>query len=178
MLNAHFQLVRGPELFGGVVGSNAKNVRDLFAPAEEDWYKFGTSSPLHVVVIDELDSLFPQRGTSRGLDGGASDQIVGQFLSMLDGVMQMNNLLIIGTTNRYELIDAALKRPGRLGHHFEIGMPSLEGRQAIWRIHTENLVANGIIEDTYLPTLAAHSEGFSGAHIVGCISDTVLEAQR
>ena len=163
ILNAHFQVVRGPELMTGVVGGAAEAVRRLFDAAEADWKEYGCSSPLHVIVIDEIDSLCPPRGYSNGLDGGASNQVVGQFLAMLDGMTKINNIILVGTTNRYDMIDSALKRPGRLEHHFAIGLPDQDGREAIWRIHTEAMVQEKIIDEDWIPELAKRSEGFSGA---------------
>ena len=77
LLKAHFQFVRGPDLMAGTVGECASNVRKLFTQAESDWSKYGPESPLHVIIIDEIDSLCPSRGSHHGLDGGATDQIVG-----------------------------------------------------------------------------------------------------
>lgn len=90
----------------------------------------------------------------------------------------MNNILIIGTTNQERELDPALTRPGRLHQMFQINPPDLEGRTAIWRIHTKALVKNQIIEPALLPTLAENTDGFTGAEIAGCVSDTVLHARR
>ena len=171
-------MVRGPELLSGTVGESSSKVRDLFVQAENDWKLYGTLSPLHVVVIDEIDTLCPHRGSAQGLDGGASDQVVGQFLSIIDGLKTMNNMLVIGTTNRVDLLDPALIRPGRLQHLFKVGVPDIVGREAIWRIHTKALVANNIIEADYIPKLAAQTDGFTGAMIAGTVSDSILEARR
>lgn len=73
LLKAHFNFVRGPELMSGTVGECAKNVRKLFEKAEADWELYGAESPLHVIVVDEIDSLCPPRGSNNGLDAGATD---------------------------------------------------------------------------------------------------------
>ena len=87
---------------------------------------------MHFIIIDEIDALCPRRGTTTAVDGGASDQIVTQFLTNIDGINNIENICVVGTTNRFDSIDDALKRPGRLDQHYEIGLPDEYGRLKIW----------------------------------------------
>lgn len=97
---------------------------------------------------------------------------------MLDGLTQISNILVIGTTNQKDKIDKAMLRPGRLEHALYIGAPDQAGREAIWRIHTKHLVQNKFIKPQILPNLAASTEGFTGAMIQSCVSRAVLIQRR
>jgi vesicle-fusing ATPase len=114
MLNAKEPLiVNGPEILNKFVGQSEENVRKLFAPAEAEYKARGEESSLHIIIFDELDAICKQRGSKN--DGtGVGDSIVNQLLSKMDGVDQLNNILIIGMTNRLDMIDEALLRPGYL----------------------------------------------------------------
>ena len=90
---------------------------------------------MHIIIFDEIDAICKQRGSKN--DGtGVGDSIVNQLLSKLDGVEQLNNILLIGMTNRLDMIDEALLRPGRLEVHMEINLPDEKGRLQILKIHT------------------------------------------
>lgn len=98
------------------------------------------------------------------------DTVVNQLLSKMDGVDQLNNILIIGMTNRFDMIDEALLRPGRLEVHMEINLPDQKGRLQILKIHTHKMRTNGIMDtDVDLDELAGLSKNFSGAEIAGLI---------
>ena len=100
----------------------------------------GDDSELHIIIFDEIDAICKQRGSTR--DGtGVGDSIVNQLLSKIDGVDSLNNILLIGMTNRKDLIDEALLRPGRLEVHVEIGLPDEAGRMSILQIHTSKAKA-------------------------------------
>jgi vesicle-fusing ATPase len=116
-----------------------------------------------------LDAICKQRGSKN--DGtGVGDSVVNQLLSKLDGVDQLNNILLIGMTNRKDMIDEALLRPGRLEVHMEIGLPDHKGRVQIFKIHTAKLRSNNMLgDDVDFDELAALSKNFSGAEIAGVV---------
>ena len=91
-------------------------MRALFAEAEAEEKEKGENSELHIIIFDEIDAICRQRGTSNG-DSGVRDNVINQLLAKIDGVDQLNNILIIGMTNRIDLIDDAILRPGRLEIH-------------------------------------------------------------
>ena len=113
-------------------------MRKLFDKARDDEESMGPASPLHIIVFDEFDALVKQRGSSSG-GSNAGDLVVNQLLTQIDGVKALNNILVIGMTNRKDLIDEAVLRPGRLEVHIEISLPNEEGRQEILKIHTQTL---------------------------------------
>lgn len=158
-----FQLIAGPEVFIKWVGDSEKKVRSLFKPAKNAWKKYGKDSPLYMLVIDEIDAMLPARGNSPG--NRVSDSVVNQFLSELDGLIQFDNFICIGLTNRLELIDSAVTREGRLGIHIEVGLPNKEGRLKIWQIHTKILRESDRLGNISYEKLVDASEGFSGAQI-------------
>ncbi|XP_062114453.1 vesicle-fusing ATPase-like [Humulus lupulus] len=116
LLNVHVfilgdldQIVNGPEVLSKFFGETEKNVRDLFADAENDQRTRGDESDLHVIIFDEIDAICKSRGSTR--DGtGVHDSIVNQLLTKIDGVEALNNVLLIGMTNRKDLLDEALLR--------------------------------------------------------------------
>ncbi|KAJ2156141.1 transport between ER and Golgi ATPase protein [Coemansia sp. RSA 552] len=170
MLNAVDPLiVSGPEVLNKFVGQSEENVRKLFAPAEKEYKERGDDSQLHIIIFDELDAICKQRG-ARSDSTGVGDSVVNQLLAKMDGVDQLNNILIIGMTNRKELIDEALLRPGRLEVQIEVGLPDEAGRLQIFKIHTAKIRTNGILgADVDLAELAALSKNYSGAEIAGVV---------
>jgi SpoVK/Ycf46/Vps4 family AAA+-type ATPase len=106
--------VSGPEILDKWVGEAERNVRALFYEAEREWDERGARSGLHVIIFDEMDALTRTRGSLTGDSSGVRDSVVNQLLAKLDGVKEMDNMLVIGLTNRRDLIDPALLRPGRL----------------------------------------------------------------
>jgi vesicle-fusing ATPase len=114
MLNAKDpKIVNGPEILDKYVGQSEANIRLLFADAEEEERRLGPNSGLHIIIFDEIDAICKSRGTSGG-STGVNDTVVNQLLSKIDGVEQLNNILVIGMTNRRDMMDEALLRPGRL----------------------------------------------------------------
>ncbi|KAJ2851464.1 transport between ER and Golgi ATPase protein [Coemansia brasiliensis] len=170
MLNAVEPLiVSGPEILNKFVGQSEENVRKLFEPAEREYRERGDQSQLHIIIFDELDAICKQRG-ARSDSTGVGDSVVNQLLAKMDGVNQLNNFLIIGMTNRKELIDDALLRPGRLEVQIEVGLPDEPGRLQIIKIHTAKIRSNGILgDDVDLAELAALSKNYSGAEISGVV---------
>lgn len=110
------------------MGQSEENVRKLFQQAETEYSHRGDESKLHTIIIDEIDSICKPRG-SHSSGTGVSDNVVNQLLSKIDGVNELPNILIIGMTNRIDLIDEAVLRPGRLEVHIEISLPNEEGRE-------------------------------------------------
>ncbi|KAI0722598.1 vesicular-fusion protein SEC18 [Earliella scabrosa] len=170
MLNAREpKIVNGPEILNKYVGASEENIRKLFADAEKEYKEKGDESGLHIIIFDELDAICKQRGSTGG-GTGVGDSVVNQLLSKMDGVDQLNNILIIGMTNRLDMIDEALLRPGRLEVHMEISLPDEKGRVQILQIHTAKMRANGIMDhDVDILELAALTKNFSGAEISGLV---------
>jgi vesicle-fusing ATPase len=153
------------------VGGSEEKIRELFIEAEQEQLEMGDQSMLHIIIMDEMDAICKQRGTVR--DGtGVQDSVVNQLLSKIDGVDSLNNILLIGMTNRKDMIDDALLRPGRLEVHVEIGLPDEKGRLQILNIHTRNMrkakrVTQEVIDK--LPEIAEKTKNFSGAEIEGLV---------
>ena len=165
------KIVNGPEILNKFVGGSEEKIRELFAEAEKEQLEAGDNSMLHIVILDEMDAICKQRGSSSG-GTGVSDSVVNQLLSKIDGVDSLNNILLIGMTNRMDMIDDALLRPGRLEVHVEIGLPDTKGRLQILNIHTRNMTkADRITPECIkrLPELAEKSKNFSGAEIEGLV---------
>ena len=165
------KIVNGPEILNKFVGGSEEKIRELFAEAEKEQKEAGDSSMLHIIILDEMDAICKQRGSSR--DGtGVSDSVVNQLLSKIDGVDSLNNILLIGMTNRKDMIDDALLRPGRLEVHVEIGLPSHDGRLQILNIHTKNMREANRVEPKVVenfPELAEKTKNFSGAELEGLV---------
>jgi vesicle-fusing ATPase len=171
MLNAREpKVINGPEVLNKYVGQSEENIRKLFADAEKEYKEKGEESGLHIIIFDELDAVCKQRGSGAGGGTGVGDSVVNQLLSKLDGVDQLNNILLIGMTNRKDMIDDALLRPGRLEVQIEISLPDERGRLQILQIHTSKMSKNGIIDpDVDLNKLAGLTKNFSGAEINGLV---------
>lgn len=136
------KIVEAPALLDRWVGGSEKLVRELFADAEAELAQCGgdaTKSALHVIVIDEIDAVFRRRTAAEESGEATRASAVNQILSKLDGVKELGNILVIGLTNRRELLDDALLRPGRLEVQVEIPLPNQEGRREILQIHFEAL---------------------------------------
>eukprot|EP00795_Rhopilema_esculentum_P012618 gene12618-3324_t len=163
------EIVNGPEILNKYVGESEANIRKLFTPAIEEQRKSGLNSGLHMIIFDEIDAICKQRGSMSG-STGVHDTVVNQLLSLIDGVEQLNNILVIGMTNRKDLIDEALLRPGRLEVQMEIGLPDEKGRLKILEIHTNGLrKADKLSKDVSLEVLATETKNFSGAEIEGLV---------
>ncbi|XP_021902227.1 vesicle-fusing ATPase [Carica papaya] len=167
------KIVNGPEVLSKFVGETEKNVRDLFADAEQDQRTRGDESDLHVIIFDEIDAICKSRGSTR--DGtGVHDSIVNQLLTKIDGVESLNNVLLIGMTNRKDLLDEALLRPGRLEVQVEISLPDETGRLQILQIHTNKMKESSFLApDVNLQELAARTKNYSGAELEGVVKSAV-----
>uniref|UniRef100_H3CKM7 Vesicle-fusing ATPase n=1 Tax=Tetraodon nigroviridis TaxID=99883 RepID=H3CKM7_TETNG len=163
------KIVNGPEILNKYVGESEANIRKLFEAAEDEQKRLGANSGLHIIIFDEIDAICKQRGSMAG-STGVHDTVVNQLLSKLDGVEQLNNILVIGMTNRPDLIDEALLRPGRLEVKMEIGLPDEKGRIQILQIHTVKMRQNNLLAgDVDINELAVETKNFSGAELEGLV---------
>ncbi|KAH9022366.1 AAA-domain-containing protein [Lactarius deliciosus] len=170
MLNAREpKIVNGPEILSKFVGQSEENIRKLFEDAEKEYKEKGDESGLHIIIFDELDAIFKHRGSTNS-GTGVGDTVVNQVLSKMDGVDQLNNILVIGMTNRVDMIDEGLLRPGRLEVLMEISLPDEHGRYQILNIHTAKMRKNGVMDhDVDLKELSRLTKNFSGAEIGGLV---------
>ena len=155
------KIVSAPELLDRWVGSSEKLVRALFEDAEMELKACGgdaSKSMLHVVVIDEIDAVFRKRTSAEDSGEATRASVVNQILAKLDGINAIPNVLVIGMTNRRELLDEALLRPGRLEVQIEIPKPTREGRREILNIHFEALRKRGRLS----PPLCYAIDGVAG----------------
>lgn len=165
-VHAGFYYINGPDIVGTLYGETEANLRKLFAEAAHH-------AP-SVVLIDELDSIAPHREKS----GAQSDvRIVTQLLSVLDGMLKVDGVIVIGTTNRVDAIDVALRRPGRFDREIFIGPPEAAGRLDILGIHTREMPLSRSAVD-YLPQVAAVTHGFVGADLMELCREAGLNALR
>ncbi len=166
------KVVNGPEVLNRFVGASEENVRKLFAEAIEEQATEkagGPRSSLHIIILDELDAICRARGSVTG-STGVHDTVVTQLLAMIDGVHALNNILVIGMTNRKDMIDEALLRPGRLEVHLPIGLPDEAGRLQILNIHTRTMRQHKkLASDVDLEALAHRAKNFSGAELEGLV---------
>ena len=165
------KIVNGPEILNKYVGGSEEKVRELFAEAEKEQLEMGDNSMLHIVILDEMDAICKVRGSNKS-DSGVSDSVVNQLLSKIDGVDSLNNILLIGMTNRKDMIDDALLRPGRLEVHVEIGLPDNKGRLQILGIHTKSMKdSNRISPEVFerMGEISDKTKNFSGAEIEGLV---------
>ncbi|KAJ0470100.1 Cell division cycle protein 48 [Helianthus annuus] len=151
---ANFISIKGPELLTMWFGESEANVREIFDKARG-------SAPC-VLFFDELDSIATQRGGSQGDAGGAADRVLNQLLTEMDGMSAKKTVFIIGATNRPDIIDPALLRPGRLDQLIYIPLPDEESRYQIFK---SALRKSPISKDVDLRALARYTQGFSGADI-------------
>lgn len=171
MLNAREpKIVNGPQILDKYVGESEANVRRLFADAEEEEKRLGPNSGLHIIIFDEIDAICKARGSVAGAGGGVHDTVVNQLLAKIDGVEQLNNILVIGMTNRKDMIDDALMRPGRLEVQMEISLPNEAGRDQILNIHLRRMREyKKVAPDVDTKELAGMTKNFSGAELEGLV---------
>jgi len=157
--------VKGAELLSKWVGESERAVRELFRRARE-------AAPT-LVFLDEVDALAPTRGQST--DGGTTDRVVAALLTELDGVESLRNVVVIGATNRPDLVDPALLRPGRLERLVFVPPPDAEARAEILRAASKSVP---LAPDVDLPGLAASLERFSAADCAALVRESALAAMR
>jgi len=163
---ANFISIKGPELLTMWYGESESNVRDIFSKARH-------ASPC-VLFFDEIDSIASSRGSGAG-DNNVTDRVINTILTEMDGMTRKNNVFVIGATNRPELLDSALLRPGRLDQVVYISPPDKESRLQIIKI----ALANTPVSDGFSPLeIAENTEGFSGADITEICRSAVRNAVR
>lgn len=162
-----FKLMSGPEIFNKWLGESEANVRAIFKPAKEAWKKLGAKAPTYMVVIDEIDAMLSVRDGSSG--NSARVSVVNQFLAEMDGLVQFQNLICIGITNRLDMIDPAAIRAGRFGVHIKIDLPDRNGRLDIFKIHTRKINELGRLSNVNMEELADLTTDYSGADIEGIV---------
>jgi transitional endoplasmic reticulum ATPase len=127
-----------------------------------------------VVFFDEIDSIATERGTRSG-DSGVGERMVSQLLTELDGIEEMEDVVVIATSNRPDLIDSALLRPGRLDRHVHVPVPDEEARRAIFEVHTRD---KPLADDVDLDSLARRTEGYVGADVEAVAREASMAATR
>jgi transitional endoplasmic reticulum ATPase len=162
---ANFISVKGPEFLSKWVGESEKAVRETFRKARQ-------AAPC-VIFLDEIDAIAPVRGTSH--DSGVTERVISQILTEMDGLEALHNVVVIAATNRPDIIDPALLRPGRFDRLVYIPPPDLEARKEILRIHTRG---KPLDKDVDLDKLAAKMENFTGAEIAAVCNEAVMLSIR
>ncbi len=162
---ANFIAVKGPEFLNKWVGESEKAVRETFRKARQ-------ASPC-VIFMDEIDSIAPERGT--GGDNNVTERVISQMLTEMDGLESLNDVVVIAATNRPDIMDPALLRPGRFDKSIYIGPPDKESRKSIFGIHTKN---RPLADDVDLDALAEKTEGCTGADISAICNEAVMNAVR
>jgi transitional endoplasmic reticulum ATPase len=163
---ANFISIKGPELLSKWVGESERGVRDIFHKARQ-------AAPC-IIFMDELDSLVPTRGASMG-DSQVTERVISQILTELDGLEELRDVTVLGATNRPDMIDQALLRPGRFDKLLYVPPPDLESRKEIFRIH---LKQKPLAKDISVDDLAAKTEGYTGADIESITETAVMNAIR
>ena len=163
---ANFISIKGPELLSKWVGESEKGVREVFRKARQ-------AAPC-IVFFDEIDAIAPNRG-GMGSDSHVTERVISQLLTELDGLEVLSNVIIIAATNRPDIIDAALLRPGRFDRLLYVAPPDKESRIQIFKIHT---LKKPLADDVKIETLAAQTEGYTGADIAALASAAVMLALR
>ncbi len=163
---ANFISIKGPELFSKWVGESEKAIREVFR-------KGRTAAP-SIIFFDELDSVVPRRGMGLG-DSGVSERVISQLLTELDGIESLENVVIVGATNRPDIIDPAILRPGRFDRLIYVPSPDHATRMQILKIHTINMP---LARDVDLDQVASQSGGYSGADLEAVCREAGLIALR
>jgi len=161
---ANFIAIKGPELLSKWVGESEKAVREIFKKARQ-------TAPT-IVFFDEIDSLAPRRGMSS--DSGVTERVVNQFLTEIDGLEGMHDIVIIGATNRPDMLDTALLRPGRFDRIILTSVPDFPSRLEIFKVHTASMP----LKDVDIEELSAKTEGYVGADIEAVCREAAILALR
>ena len=161
---ANFISIKGPELISKWVGESEKGVREVFRKARQ-------AAPC-VIFFDELDAVAPRRGGSEG-DAHVTERLLSQMLTELDGLEDLKGVVVIGATNRPDIIDEALLRPGRFDRILEVPAPDKEARKHIFQIHTKK---KPLESDVNLDKLVEMTEGMTGADIAALVNAAAMTA--
>jgi transitional endoplasmic reticulum ATPase len=163
---ANFISIKGPELLSKWVGESEKGVREVFRKARQ-------AAPC-IIFFDEIDAIAPTRGANFG-DSHVTERVISQLLTELDGLEILTNVIVIAATNRPDIIDVALLRPGRFDRLLYVPPPDRESRIEIIKIHTKK---KPLAEDVKIEELADHTDGYTGADIASLSSAAVMLALR
>ena len=164
--DANFIAVKGPELLSKWVGESEKGVREVFRKARQ-------TAPT-VIFFDEIDSIASTRGGSSS-DSGVTQRVVNQLLTEIDGLEELQDVAVIAATNRVDILDPALTRPGRFDRHVKVDDPDEKARTAIFKVHTTKMP---LADDVDLEILAKRTEGFVGADIEAVCREAVMLTLR
>ncbi len=166
MTESNFISIKGPELLSKWVGESEKGVREIFRKARQ-------ASPC-IIFFDEVDAIVPRRGS--GSSGShITENVVSQILTEIDGLEELHNVLIIGATNRLDIVDPAILRPGRFDRIIEVPIPDAKGLENIFKIHTKK---KPLAKDVDLGKLVARTDGFSGAEIAAIANRAGITALK
>ena len=165
MTESNFISVKGPELLSKWVGESEKGVREIFRKARQ-------AAPC-IIFFDEIDALVPRRGG--GDSSHVSENVVSQILTEIDGLEELNDVLIIGATNRLDIVDEALLRPGRFDRIIEVPKPDAKGRKHILEIHTKKKPLDSKVD---LVKLVELTDGFTGAELASVCNRAAITALR
>jgi len=163
---ANFIAVRGPELMSKWVGETERGIREVFRKAR-------TAAPA-IIFFDEIDALVPRRGMGYA-DSGVTERAVSQLLTEMDGIATLEDVVVIGATNRPDILDPAILRPGRFDRLIYVPPPDEKARLEIFKIHTRNMP---LADDVDLARLARMTEGYSGADIEAVCREAAMNALR
>ncbi len=162
--NAHFTCINGPEVISKYYGESEKQLREIFDEA-------ANNAPA-IVFIDEIDSICPKR---EDVSGEVERRVVAQMLTLMDGMNERDNVIVIGATNRRDALDPALRRPGRFDREIEIGVPDRDGRKEILDVHTRQMP---ISDDFDVNWIIDNSHGFVGADLAALVRESAMKALR
>jgi len=163
---ANFISIKGPEVFSKWVGESERAIREVFRKAR-------MSAPA-IIFFDEIDALVPRRGAGYA-DSGVTERVISQLLTEIDGIETLQEVVILAATNRPDILDPAILRPGRIDRMIYVSEPDEEARYQIFRIHTKNMPLS---EDVDLRKLASLTKGYSGADIESVCREAALIALR
>jgi transitional endoplasmic reticulum ATPase len=163
---ANFILVKGPELLSKWVGESEKAVREVFKKARQ-------ASPA-IIFFDEIDSIAPRRGGS-GDEHHVSERVVNQLLTEMDGLVELNDIVIIAATNRPDILDTALLRPGRFDRIVLVPAPDEKAREEIFKVHMKGMP---FAKDVKLKDIVARTGGYVGADIESICREAGILALR
>lgn len=165
--NVPFYSVAGSEFVEMFIGIGASRIRDLFKKASEN-------SPC-IVFIDEIDAVGRERGAGIGGGNDEREQTLNQLLTEMDGFKENKGVIVVGATNRVDILDGALLRPGRFDRQITVGLPDRLGRIGILKVHAKN---KPLAEDVSLVQLANRTPGFSGADLANLLNEAAILATR
>jgi transitional endoplasmic reticulum ATPase len=162
---ANFVSIKGPEVLSKWVGESERAIREIFRKARQ-------AAPC-VVFFDEIDSIAPRRG--QRFDSGVTDRIVNQLLTEMDGLERLEGVVVIAATNRPDVLDPALLRPGRFDRLIYVPPPDERARLEILKVHTRRMP---LAEDVDLAEIAKRTEGYTGADLAAVCKEAALAALR